>query len=145
MRKEKLFAYMREHGISTVVFEDTEGRRNPAVRYYSGHPSDALFIASAYGQSVLVPWDENLARERSADCKIIPSTKFERNNIKAVKAVLNDFDIKGRLNVDIPPETPYPLFLKYVDALDGWDVRCREKSVHEFVVEQRACKDEYEI
>ena len=144
-RKEKLFAYMREHGISAVVFEDTEARRNPAVRYYSGHPSDALFIVSADGQAVLVPWDENLARERAADCTIIPSTKYERNNIKATKAVLNGFDVHGKQNVEIPPETPYPLFLKYVDALDGWDVRCREKSVHDFVTEQRACKDEYEI
>ena len=144
-RQEKLFAYMREHGISTVVFEDTETRRNPAVRYFSGHPNDALLIMTADGKTVLVPWDEHLARERSADCKIIPSTKYERNNIKAVKEILKDFDIKGKMNVEIPPETPYPLFLKYVDALDGWDVRCHEKSVHDFVTEMRACKDEYEI
>lgn len=144
-RKEKLVAYMQQNGISAVVFEDTEGRRNPAVRYYSGHPSDALFIVSAEGQAVLVPWDEHLARERAADCTIIPSSTYERNNVKAVKAVLGSFNVQGKMNVDIPPETPYPLFLKFVDALDGWDVRCREKSVHDFVVEQRACKDEYEI
>ncbi len=144
-RKEKLFAYMREHAIGATVFEDTEGRRNPAVRYYSGHPSDALLIVSADGQTVLVPWDVNLANERAIDCKIIPSEKYERNNLKAVKAVLHDFDSAGKQSVEIPPETPYPLFLKYVDALDGWDVRCREKSLHDFVVEERACKDEYEI
>lgn len=144
-RKEKLFAYMQENQISAVVFEDTEERRNPAVRYFSGHPSDALLILSRDGQAVLVPWDENLARERALDCTIIPSNKFERNPIKAVKAVLADFDIKGKQNVEIPPETPYPLFLKYVDALEGWDVRCRDKGIHDFVVQLRACKDEYEI
>ena len=144
-RREKLFARMRENSLTAIVFEDTEGRRNPAVRYYTGHPSDALFIAGADGQTVLVPWDVNLAQERAVDCTIIPSEKYERNNIKAVKAILNGFTVSGKQNVEIPPETPYPLFLKYVDALDGWDVRCREKSLHEFVVEERACKDEYEI
>lgn len=144
-RKEKLFAYMKENRISTVVFEDTEGRRNPGVRYFSGHPSDALLVLSADGNTVLVPWDENLARERAVGCDVVPFNKFERNNVKAVKAVLNDFSITGKQNVEIPPETPYPLFLKYVDALDGWDVRCREKSVHDFVVQLRSCKDAYEI
>lgn len=144
-RREKLFARMRENSLTAIVFEDTEGRRNPTVRYYTGHPGDALFIAGADGQTVLVPWDVNLAQERAVDCTIIPSEKYERNNIKAVKAILNGFTVSGKQNVEIPPETPYPLFLKYVDALDGWDVRCREKSLHEFVVEERACKDEYEI
>ena len=144
-RRKKLISYMTGNKITAAVFEDCEERRNPAVRYYSGHPSDALLIVSADGQTVLVPWDVNLANERAIDCKIIPSEKYERNNLKAVKAVLHDFESAGKKSVEIPPETPYPLFLKYVDALDGWDVRCREKSLHDFVVEERACKDEYEI
>ncbi|MCR5725701.1 MAG: Xaa-Pro peptidase family protein [Treponema sp.] len=147
-RKEKLFAYMKENGITAVVFEDCEERRNPAVRYFSGHPSDALFIACLAdnkGKAVLIPWDENLAAERAIDCKVIAYNKYNRENTKAVKEVLNSFGVKERKNVDIPPATPYPLFLKYVDALDGWDVRCREHSVHDYVVQIRACKDSYEI
>ncbi|MBR0099530.1 MAG: aminopeptidase P family protein, partial [Treponema sp.] len=68
-RKEKLFDYMIQNAITAVVFEDCEERRNPAVRYFTGHPSDALFIASVSGSednvtknAVLVPWDENLAK-----------------------------------------------------------------------------------
>lgn len=144
-RKEKLLAYMRGHGISAAVFEDTEGRRSPAVRYYSGHPSDALLIVSADGRTTLVPWDEHLARRRATGCDIIPSSAFGRNSVTAVSAVLGSFGISGRKTVDIPPETPYPRFLAYVDELGGWDVRCRENSVHDFVTEQRACKDDYEI
>ncbi|MDE6704305.1 MAG: Xaa-Pro peptidase family protein [Treponemataceae bacterium] len=144
-RKEKLLAYMRANGISAAVFEDTEGRRSPAVRYYSGHPNDALLVMGANGKTVLVPWDEHLAHERAADCDIVPLTLYGRNSIKAVKAVLDSLGVNGRQNVDIPPETPYPLFLRYVDALDGWDVRCRDKGLHRFVTEQRACKDDDEI
>ena len=71
-RRQKLFAYMKEHGITAAVFEDCEERRDVAVRYFTGHPSDALWICSSDGKNALVPWDENLAKERAVDVKIIP-------------------------------------------------------------------------
>ena len=150
-RKEKLFEYMSQNAITAAVFEDCEERRNPAVRYFTGHPSDALFIACIAGKtkhSILVPWDENLAKEQSVDVKIVPYNKYDRKNTKTVAELLKSFKITDqRKKVEIPPTTPYPLFLKYVEALsaDEWDVLCREKSTHDFVVDLRAQKDEYEI
>lgn len=144
-RRNRLFSYMKENNIPCVVFEDTEGRRDPALRYLTGHPSDALYIASSDGKDVLIPWDENLAEKKAVNVKIVPYNKYGRINTKAVKESLSSFKIKDRQKVEISPETPYPLFLKYVDALDGWDVLCRENSVHSFVVKMRAQKDEYEI
>lgn len=145
-RKQKLFDFMNENGITAMVFEDTEERRDPAVRYFTGHPSDALWICSKDGKNTLVPWDENLARERSVDVKIVPYNKYDRKNTTAVREVLKSFKISDtRLKVELPPVIPYPLFLQYIDALDNWDVLCREKSGHEFVRDLRACKDEYEI
>lgn len=145
-RREKLFAFMKENKITAAVFEDTEGRRDLSVRYFTGHPSDALWICSSDGKNTLVPWDENLAKERSVDVKIVPYNKYDRKNIEAVREVLKSFKKNDpRLKVEVSPATPYPLFLKYVDALQGWDVLCRENSVHDFVLSLRACKDEYEI
>lgn len=145
-RREKLFAFMKENKITAAVFEDTEGRRDLSVRYFTGHPSDALWICSSDGKNTLVPWDENLAKERSVDVKIVPYNKYDRKNIEAVREILKSFKKNDpRLKVEVSPATPYPLFLKYVDALQGWDVLCRENSVHDFVLSMRACKDEYEI
>ena len=155
-RKEKLFDYMIQNAVTAVVFEDCEERRNPAVRYFTGHPSDALFIASIVDagdgkvskNAILVPWDENLAKEQSVGVPVIPYNKYDRKNTKAVLEILKSFKIKDqRKKVEIPPSTPYPLFLKYVDELskDEWDVLCREKSTHDYVVEMRTQKDEYEI
>ena len=144
-RREKLFAFMKENKITAAVFEDTEGRRDLSVRYFTGHPSDALWICSSDGKNALVPWDENLAKERSIDVKIVPYNN-DRKNIEAVREILKSFKKNDpRLKVEVSPATPYPLFLKYVDALQGWDVLCRENSVHDFVLSLRACKDEYEI
>ena len=145
-RREKLFAFMKENKITAAVFEDTEGRRDLSVRYFTGHPSDALWICSSDGKNALVPWDENLAKERSVDVKIVPYNEYDRKNIEAVREILKSFKKNDpRLKVEVSPATPYPLFLKYVDALQGWDVLCRENSVHDFVLSMRACKDEYEI
>lgn len=145
-RREKLFAFMKENKITAAVFEDTEGRRDLSVRYFTGHPSDALWICSSDGKNALVPWDENLAKERSVDVKIVPYNRYDRKNIEAVREILKSFKKNDpRLKVEVSPATPYPLFLKYVDALQGWDVLCRENSVHDFVLSLRACKDEYEI
>ena len=145
-RREKLFAFMKENKITAAVFEDTEGRRDLSVRYFTGHPSDALWICSSDGKNTLVPWDENLAKERSVDVKIVPYNEYDRKNIEAVREILKSFKKNDpRLKVEVSPATPYPLFLKYVDALQGWDVLCRENSVHDFVLSLRACKDEYEI
>lgn len=145
-RREKLFAFMKENKITAAVFEDTEGRRDLSVRYFTGHPSDALWICSSDGKNALVPWDENLAKERSVNVKIVPYNKYDRKNIEAVREILKSFKKNDpRLKVEVSPATPYPLFLKYVDALQGWDVLCRENSVHDFVLSLRACKDEYEI
>ena len=145
-RREKLFAFMKENKITAAVFEDTEGRRDLSVLHFTGHPSDALWICSSDGKNALVPWDENLAKERSVDVKIVPYNKYDRKNIEAVREILKSFKKNDpRLKVEVSPATPYPLFLKYVDALQGWDVLCRENSVHDFVLSLRACKDEYEI
>ena len=145
-RKKTLFNYMKENGIDAVVFEDCEAHREPALRYFTGYSCDGLWIACQNGKNVLVAWDENLAKENSVGVKVLPYNKFERRNIIAVKEVLNSFKIDSpRKKVEISPSTSYPLFLQFVDGLNGWDVLCREKSVHDFVKTMRHCKDEYEI
>lgn len=145
-RKEKLFNFMEENNISAVVFEDSEENRDSSVRYFTGHPGDALFIASKNKKCALVAWDENLAKQMSVDVPIFSYNDYKRQNICAVKEILKSFKIDDkRKKVEISPKTPYPQFLKFVDALENYDVLCRENSAHDFVTEICSCKDEYEI
>ncbi len=146
-RREKLCEYLKTNGISAVLFEDCEERRNPSVRYFTGHPSDALYIIADDGTDFLIPWDENLAKEKAVGVKIMPYNDFNRTNTVAATKILKSLKRNGTKRIELPPETPYPLFLKYVDSLSsiGWDTLCHEKSTHDFVVEMRAVKDDYEI
>lgn len=144
-RREKLTAYMRQHELGAAVFLDSEERREPAVRYLTGHSGDSVLILFADGKSVLIPWDEHLARRQAFCDKLIPYTRYANSALSAVRTNLNAAeDIQNR-SVEIPPATPYPEFLKYVDGLAGWDVRCRENGIHRHTTELRMIKDDYEI
>ncbi|MBQ2354530.1 MAG: aminopeptidase P family protein [Treponema sp.] len=147
-RREKVYAYMEQHNIAAAVYEDNEDHRTPAVRYLTGHPSDAILILTADRKSRLVPWDENLAALRAHSDFVTPLTEYKRVNTDAVKGELKKFlaNPKG-LTVSLQTETTYISFKKFQDALggDGWKVECTEEGVHKFTKELRAVKDEYEI
>ena len=102
-------------------------------------------VITAQADAILCPWDENMAQEMAVVPRIIPLTNFRRNNVEAVKGLLKELKVPVGSRIDIPPVTPYPLFLKFVDALSDYTVLCREEGVHQHVADMRSIKDEYEI
>ncbi len=136
----KIYSDRRERFIEKMK----EDNRDPNVRYFTGHPSDAALIINQSGACVLIPWDENLARQNAFVDKIVPSTRYERNTLRAIKAVLGTMKFKSQ-KIEISPATPYPKFLECVDELNVYDVLCKEKGVHSYATEMRQTKDEYEI
>ena len=144
-RRKKVADYLTENEIGAAVFIDSEEHREPSLRYLTGHTSDAVLIIFANEKSVLIPWDEILAKKIAYCEKIIPFTRYKNDSIKAVQANLNAVRGIENIKVELPPSTSYPTFLKYIDALPMWDVRCKENGVHQYTVESRMIKDEYEI
>ncbi|MDO4506579.1 MAG: Xaa-Pro peptidase family protein [Spirochaetales bacterium] len=144
-RRTKVSAYMKEHGIKAAVFEDSEDRREPALRYLTGHPTDALLLITDDGNSVLIPWDENLANERAHADQIIPSTKYERNYAKALVELLSSCAYEKSSAIAFCEETQYCQYAKYKEELKDWDIQLKADSVHDYVRNMRAVKDAYEI
>ena len=144
-RRNILIEEMKNTNIQAVVFSDNENHRNPAVRYYTNHPSDAIFILTKTGKSVLCPWDINIANQKAFVETIIPLTKFDRDEIKAVDGILKKLGLPENSRIEISPETSYLDFLDFVDRLPQYDVSCKKHGLHDFAVEQRMIKDEYEI
>ena len=144
-RRNVLIEEMKNTNIQAVVFSDNENHRNPAVRYYTNHPSDAIFILTKTGKSVLCPWDINIANQKAFVETIIPFTKFDRDEIKAVDGILKKLGLPENSRIEISPETSYLDFLDFVDRLPQYDVSCKKHGLHDFAVEQRMIKDEYEI
>ena len=144
-RRNILIEEMKNTNIQAVVFSDNEHHRNPAVRYYTNHPSDAIFIITKNGKSVLCPWDINIANQKAFVETIIPFTKFDRDEIKAVDGILKKLGLPENSRIEISPETSYLDFLDFVDRLPQYDVSCKNHGMHDFAVQQRMIKDEYEI
>lgn len=144
-RRQALAEWMSKESIKAVVFEDSEERRSPSIRYYTNHPEDAILVINDKGNAILCPWDENLAKQKAMVDKTVPYTKYDRTAIKAVGALLKMLKVPEKSRVEIPSVTPYPLFLRYVDSFPQYDILCKEKSAHKFASEQRQIKDEYEI
>lgn len=144
-RRVKFAEEMAKRNIAAVVFQDSEEHRDSAIRYYTNHTSDAILVIKNDGNSILCPWDENLANTKAFVQKIIPFTKFDRQTIPAVKALLKKLEVSENSRIEISPDTPYPVFLDFVENLPMYNVSCKKNSMHDFTLTQRMIKDSYEI
>ena len=50
-RRHSLAKNLAERGLAMAMFEDTEGRRDTAIRFFCGHPGDALLFIASDGRS----------------------------------------------------------------------------------------------
>ena len=146
-RREKLSAYMKENSIGCVIFIDNEEHREPAVAYYTGHANDCVLMIYSDGYTILIPWDENLAKQYGHFDKLVPYQRYKNDSLDAVKALLNaTCSSHGNNNkIELPPYLTYPQYLKFIDGLNNYDCRCKEDGAHKFVTDCRMIKDEYEI
>ena len=74
-RRKTLASEMKSRGADACVFIDSEEHRDPALPYFTNHPSDAVLIIFSDGYTVLIPWDENLARQQAQYDKLVPYTR----------------------------------------------------------------------
>jgi Xaa-Pro dipeptidase len=144
-RRAQIYNWMAQESVTLVMFEDTEGRRDPGVRWLTGQPGDALLFLSVDRQSMLVPWDINMAKLYAMVDFIVPYGDFERQTAKALRAATEHFKTPFGSRIEIPPDTPYTVFLNYVGAISDFDLICRNGGAQETVQELRAIKDAGEI
>ena len=146
MRRSQVALHLFKNDIGAAVFIDSEEHRDPAVRYLTGHNGDAIVVLFSDSYTYLIAWDENLARKNAFYDKLVPYTRYKNKDIDAVKAILNVGYTHGvNSKVELPPYLTYPDYLKFLDALNNYDCRCKEDGVHKYALECRVCKDEYEI
>jgi Xaa-Pro dipeptidase len=144
-RRQKIYDCMARDGVALVMFEDAEGRRDPAVRWLTGHPGDAALFLSVTERSILTPWDINMAAFYADANTIIPYTEFDLQPLRALQAAAAFLSVPPGSRIEIPPNTSYLSFLKYIEEFSGFDVLCRPNGIHDHVEELRQIKDEEEI
>lgn len=149
-RVERLVQKMQAMNIDIAVFIDDEDARSKDVRYFTGHPSDAIFVVGRDGHTVLLPWDVNMANERASADTVIPYTNYHCKKIEALKDILGKGakalgTPKNGLVAELPPSTTHTDYLKLCNALADYDVVVREDGIHAAVTMMRMIKDDYEL
>ena len=144
-RRTKIYDWMAQESIALVMIEDFEERRNPAIRWLTGQPGDALLFLTVDRRSLLIPWDINLAMLHAEADVLLPYGEFERQPIKALLGAIERLSIPKNSKIEIPGTTPYPRFLNYVEEISDYDIICRESGIWSELEKHRAVKDEDEI
>jgi Xaa-Pro dipeptidase len=144
-RLNRIYDWMAGENIALAMFEDFEGRRDPAVRYLTGQPGDSLLFLSAERKSLLVPWDINMALAYAHADARIPYGEFDRSPCTALQRAAEFFKLPPGSRLEIPPVTSYSRFLKFVGTLTDFDILCREDGIAAEIEKARAVKDGEEI
>ena len=152
VRFQYLDGEMLIRDVDIVIFCNNENHRNPAIRYFTNFPSDAVFIYDIAGGGIpyLFVWDINLAEK--LDLPIPRENIFSYAQSGSTPTEILNFFLKktkfkpATKKIEIDPETSYPDFLDFVDNFNDFDIVCqKEGSIHEAVNKMRAIKDDYEI
>jgi Xaa-Pro dipeptidase len=144
-RREKVYAWMEAEGLSLVMLQDNEERRDAAIRWLSGQPGDALLFLSSDKKAVLVPWDINMARLYASCDIIIPFTAYALDPVKALLDAAANLKTPAGGKIEIPSGTSYPDFLHYVEKIADYDVICRKDGIKSELDRLRVIKDDEEI
>ena len=143
---------MTRNGVFAAVLEDFEHQRSSSVRWLSGHPMDALLFLFASGRSVLVPWDINVANERSVVTQVIPYSEFKRSFKEAVTTVLKSGGVeaavggpRARRTVELAERTTHLRYQELKADLPGAEILVRADGLEAFLTRSRAVKDAREI
>ena len=145
-RRQTLADFLTQNQIGACVFIDDESHRDPNVAYYSNFANDAILIIYNTGYSILIAWDEIVAKQNAFYDKLIPFTRFRNDKFDALKSVLSSNSSKSKFEkIELPPYLTYIEYLKFLDKLNNFTCRCTEYGAHAFVKDCRLIKDEYEI
>jgi len=146
-RLEKIYDWMAQEGITLLMLEDTETRRDHNIRWLTGQPGDALLFLSIERKAVLAAWDINLAKIYAANSPVMITSynDFDRKPVKAISIIAQKYKIPSGSRIEIPSITPYPVFLNFVGELTDYDIICKENGISSKISKLRAIKDEEEI
>jgi len=77
----ELSAFMEQNGIDLIFLADWENSRDVNFKFLSGHPMDGFLLLSPGGETMLIPWDVELAKDH-AEVDTIITEPDSRNNFE---------------------------------------------------------------
>lgn len=142
---DKIFSHFKNK-IDVLFINDSEAHREVNLRYISGHIEDATLLLDINNEvTTLIPWDSQLAIERSEVDNIIDISDFKSNSdiavIETTKQMLKSIE-KPVIGVTL--NTPYGKVEKLRSLLNA-DIYSDKLFIDNFLDEIRSTKSKEEI
>jgi len=99
---DKLTNFMEKNNIDLTFITDWENARDVNMRYLTGHIMDSNLIITSGGETILLPWDVDLAEDHAQVDTLVTDKDSRQNPANYVKdAVKKDSPVIG-FNLGIP-------------------------------------------
>lgn len=145
--KEKLhelYNGLENLGVGVLFITDTEASRNVNLKYLTGHPEDAaLFIDIQNRQTVLIPWDVQLAEKYAEVDQIVNSEDFG-GIIPATAETLKNI-IGSHPKIGVLREIPYYWVRIVLDQIPKAEIMYNPTEIDSLLNRLRSTKSPYEL
>ena len=142
---ETLIHFLQETQLDVLMILDYEEGRNVNLHYLTGHPSDAFLLISSSGESVLAPWDINIAEKHSEVDEFVDLSNFKYNWNLAIKDLIENKWNKKGATVGVETFFPYGQIIKMEALIHGIKFFKEPLKLTNFLTKLRATKSDFEI
>ena len=142
---DKLVHFLQENQIDILMILDYEEGPNVNLHYISGHPSDAYLLINSSGESVLAPWDINIAEKHSEVDEILDLSNFKYNWVLAIKDLIENKWNKKGATIGVETFFPYGQIIKINSLVAGVKFFKEPLKITSFLTRLRATKSDFEI
>lgn len=142
---EDLVNFINENNMDSLMIMDLEASRNVNLHYLSGHPSDATILITSDGESILIPWDINLAEKHSEVDEIVDPSNFQYNTSLVLKNLIEKRWKKTSFKIGVHENIPYGIILKLESLISSIDFFNEPKKITQKLRKLRSTKSNNEL
>jgi len=142
---QSLLDFMSETSLDLLFIMDSEVAHDVNLQYLSGHPMDATLLLKSDGETALIPWDLNLAKEHAQVDEIIDLNNYNRNDHKFFEDYFATKFPKEKITIGISPNMPYDKYLELENEYSNISVYKEPLNLSNKLHELRATKTPKEV
>lgn len=142
---EVLLKFLDEKQIDVLMICDFENCRNVNLQYISGLPAGGILLITKDGESFLIPWDFQLAKEYAEVDEIIDLSNFKYNYSLAIKELVENRWKKSSIIFGVHEIIPYGTIIKIKKNISQVKFFKDPIQITKILQELRATKSEYEL
>ncbi len=135
---------MQGRGVDAVLITDFEQKRDSALRYLTGLPTDAELILYSDQTITLIPWDLELAGNMAQVDEMLDVQDFERSFRMARTHAMRS-RLGQKFTLEILPNESYHKVVKIQEEFEAVKIVCDPKGVGHAISKARRVKEAHEI